>query len=390
MPQSTCPYCLARIDLARLAYQCTGRGQAPCKKAPDQLRIERTDNYVETFPTFEVPARPGIEAECPLCGGSTRRRACPSCHSALPVAFQNGPGPLIGLVGTRGSGRTVLMSVFLRQLSRQLGQQLEVATQLITDIDAPADFLSQEWSRRNFDDNGILPSAGGGERGIGRSILTLLEWSRQRHRAIGRDRVESRIVSFLDMGDDQRNTPEHPDDLDHLRSCDALILAIDPFAVEGALGDLPMPPSPYQLFSFGRPIEVVASVAETLSGASTAKKGRIKVPVAVVVTKLDAFYGSMDAASPLLNPPEPLPAYQKADGKAVHDQIRALLEKWDGGEIDRQLASHYDNFRYFGVSSLGTEPNAEEATVDISRIRPLRAEDPFLWLLSEADLVDVR
>ena len=48
---------------------------------------------------------------------------------------------------------------------------------------------------------------------------------------------------------------------------------------------------------------------------------------------------------------------------------------------------NYKDFRYFGVSALGAEPDYENATVAAGGVRPHRVEDPVLWLLSKAGTV---
>jgi hypothetical protein len=44
------------------------------------------------------------------------------------------------------------------------------------------------------------------------------------------------------------------------------------------------------------------------------------------------------------------------------------------------MRHHYARYRYFGISALGALPL--DATT-VSKIRPDRVHDPFLWLLSE-------
>src|SRR5579875_1015873 len=111
MSQVPCPFCFRKIDTSRLAYQCLGRGVKKCEKAQDKRRVELTGNLIETYPTFDAPTGRGEEPECPKCGTVARRRACPACHTALPISFVDSDSPMIGLIGSKGSGKTVLMTV---------------------------------------------------------------------------------------------------------------------------------------------------------------------------------------------------------------------------------------------------------------------------------------
>ena len=132
MASTACPFCFRRIDSGRLAYQCVGRGNVECTKAPDEARLTLTGSTLETFPTFPGPARGAPGATCPACGGPGLRRACPICHTALPIDFVGSKSPMIGLVGAKGSGKTVLMTVLVRQLravvGRRFGADIHVAT----------------------------------------------------------------------------------------------------------------------------------------------------------------------------------------------------------------------------------------------------------------------
>ena len=80
-------------------------------------------------------------------------------------------------------------------------------------------------------------------------------------------------------------------------------------------------------------------------------------------------------------------AYDNADGQAVHEHMLALLHEWNAQDIDTHMRLNYSDFRYFGVSALGAEPDYENHTVAAGGVRPHRVEDPVLWLLSKAGTV---
>jgi hypothetical protein len=48
---------------------------------------------------------------------------------------------------------------------------------------------------------------------------------------------------------------------------------------------------------------------------------------------------------------------------------------------------NYADYRYFGVSALGAEPDYRGHTVAPGGIRPHRVADPVLWLLSKKGTV---
>ena len=140
MAITACPFCFRKVDSSRLAYQCAGRGNIECKKSEDETR-KLTGSRLETYPTFLPDQKGGGIAvagrngpvNCPTCGGPARRRACPECHTALPIDFVNSKSPMIGLVGAKGSGKTVLMTVLVKQLREVVGLRFGADIRIATD-----------------------------------------------------------------------------------------------------------------------------------------------------------------------------------------------------------------------------------------------------------------
>ena len=138
----------------------------------------------------------------------------------------------------------------------------------------------------------------------------------------------------------------------------------------------------------GAALSVVARITELLRtehGVGNSKK--IKLPVAIVFTKIDAFYPLLDRQNPIMAPPPEVPAYQEADGQAMHENMLAMMHSWEAADIDTHMRLNYADFRYFGVSALGAEPDYSTRTVAPGGVQPHRVEDPVLWLLSKTRTV---
>ena len=134
MATTVCPFCFQQIDPSHLAYQCTGRGNVECKKEEDENRRRLTRSTLETYPTFTAPeGKTSGPASCPTCGGEANRRACPKCHTSLPIDFVDSKNPMIGLVGAKGSGKTVLMTVLVKQMRDVIGRRYDADIRIATD-----------------------------------------------------------------------------------------------------------------------------------------------------------------------------------------------------------------------------------------------------------------
>jgi hypothetical protein len=385
---TVCPFCFRKIDSSRLAYQCAGRGNIDCKKEEDAARVRLTGSHVETYPTFPAPSGRGGSTNCPTCGGPARRRACPTCHTALPIDFVDSKSPMIGLVGATGSGKTVLMTVLVKQLREIVGRRFNADIRIATDNPDGHQGLSDYQRSRE------VPLYSGGElpqktnqQGKQHTPPVVLRWRQESARLVGGQALRSTVLSFVDTAGEDLNDQGTTFTLEYLSVCDALIITLDPFALGGARARLNLPEKAIQVGD-DAPLNVISNITELLRTEHRLKaRKKIKLPVAIVFTKIDAFYPSLDRHNPIMAKPAGVPAYENADGQTVHEHMLALMHEWGADDIDNHMRLNYTDYRYFGVSALGAEPNYENYRVAAGGVQPHRVEDPALWLLSKTGTV---
>jgi hypothetical protein len=391
MPQTACPFCFRKIDSSHLAYQCAGRGNVDCKKSVDEARKRLTGSQQETFPTFLPESGRGATTNCPTCGGPSRRRACPDCHTALPIDFVDSRSPMIGLVGAKGSGKTVLMTVLVRQLREVVGLRFGADIRIATDNPDGLQGLSDYQASRETPlySKGVLPvgTAQQGSAGRQHTVPVVLRWRQESSRLMRGQGLSSTVLSFVDTAGEDLNDQDTAFTLQYLSVCDALMITLDPFALPGARARLRLPEHAIQVAD-GVPLDVVANITELLrTEHKVKKKRRIKMPVAIVFTKIDAFYPTLDQGNPIMSKPPQIAAYEDADGQGVHEHMLALMHSWNAGDIDNHMRLNYSDYRYFGVSALGAEPDYMSNAVAAGGVQPHRVEDPVLWLLSRTGTV---
>jgi len=393
MAKAACPFCFRRVDTSRLAYQCSNRGNQECVLAVDEKRKAMTGSKVLSYRTFPAPAGRG-EPICPECGARATRRACPECHTSVPIDFVGSDSPMIGIVGSKGSGKTVLMTVQVKHLREVVGKRFGAAVRMATDSPDGADGVSSYKANREalLFEGRRLPE-GTQQNGVVRRSPLVLHWQAPPTRRLGALQSRSTILSFVDTAGEDLTDQDTTFTLQYLTVCDGLIIALDPFALPGARAQLNLPAQAVQTAD-GAPLEVVARITELLrtemEGTSSRwalRPRKIKIPVAVVFTKIDAFYGGLDRANPIMAKPPQTSVYQEVDGQAVHEHVRALLHGWDADDLDLHLQLNYDDFRFFAVSALGAEPDYVHRAVAEGGVRPHRVEDPILWLLSKEGTV---
>ncbi|MGH3157377.1 MAG: hypothetical protein ACRDNF_12480, partial [Streptosporangiaceae bacterium] len=356
---TVCPFCFHRIDPSHLWFQCLGRGNTECKKAVDETRERLTNSTRESYPTFAPPEKVSGPTYCPECGGKTNRRACPDCHTALPSDFEDSKSPMIGLVGSKGSGKTVLMTVLVKQLKDVVGKRYDAAVRLATDNPDGHQGLSDYQANREaplYKERELPPPTNQLAARGGHAAPLLLRWQQETSR-MGRASVRSTLLSFVDTAGEDLNDVSTAFTLQYLSVCDGLVVVLDPFALPGARARLNLPAAAIAVDD-DAPLDVVNNITEMLKVEHNVKKRRkITLPVAVVFTKIDAFVPALDQGNPLMAGTPAQAAYDNADGQAVHEHMLALLHEWNAQDIDSHMRFNYTDFRYFGVSALGAEPN---------------------------------
>ena len=149
---------------------------------------------------------------------------------------------------------------------------------------------------------------------------------------------------------------------------------------------------PGRVLAGGRPLEMTNFNEETnlIRKARNLKQDKkIDIPLAIAFSKIDAVTSMLDASSPLRFPShhEQSQAFDLTDFKNVQSEIEVLIKDWSETGMTRTLQANYSSFGYFGVSSLGYNPDTD---MKIKNLNPYRVADPFLWLLAEHKIINTK
>ncbi|GIG68108.1 zinc ribbon domain-containing protein [Phytomonospora endophytica] len=398
MPKTTCPFCYRAIKPREILYVCSGRaapGMTPCVRAADDERIRETGSRSAMRPTFR-PTEAYTEsftgrlrgvlsaglANCPRCHASSGLRACPHCHTPLPGEFASSPSPLIAMVGAYGAGKSVYLAVLANTLKTRLAERFDAAIRLTGDSQGGEE-SGLKWLESNvramFDQHRLIGQTA--ESADGRKEPVVFEWRKR-----GRVGTSTSYLSFYDTAGEDLKGEDRAKDLKYLASADALVLLLDPLLLRAARDEAGLPPDGRR--EDGRLLVAVESVTEALREARGRIGKPVDIPVAATFAKIDAFFGHLGPDHPIRRVPPPGDFYDETAGAELHEHVRALLVGWGGGEIDSHLRHNYREFRYFPVSSLGEPPDGE--AISDRGVRPLRVEEPLLWLLSRFGMVKAR
>ncbi len=376
----TCPYCFERVALARVAFRCVGRqgrGGGCGPELDEKLAAHLGSTAAASLPPVFSARRPGRRAVCPRCDRSTGWRVCPECHNRLPAEYCANPGRIVALVGAKGSGKSTYLAVLLHELMHRVGAELDAS--LVACDDRTIARYKRDFALPLYGRSRLLSatqSAATEQRDPLVYLLTRTIRGRLRTTA-----ASLTLVLFDTAGEDLRSREMSEMYLRYLEAADAIVFLVDPLGLAGAQSSLSRAAralgSGNQGDPDGDPINVISRVTERLRTGTSGRK--IGVPVAVALSKIDALQPAMERQSPLHRARTLTGTLDLDDREAVHEQVRALLEEWQAGMVDRYLSQNYSDYAFFALSALGGIPETDK--VGPGGIRPYRVEDPLLWLL---------
>jgi GTPase SAR1 family protein len=382
----TCPYCFVKVAPNRVAFRCLGPSgrTVGCAPQPDGMlgAFRGGPNPPVLPPVFSV-RRPGRRAVCPTCSRETAWRVCPSCHSRLPAEYCANPGKIVALVGAKHAGKSTYIAVLVHELMNRVGEELNAS--LVPCDDRTIERYKTDFARPLYADHKLLTftqSSATAPRDPLVYLFTRTLGGRFRRRT-----TSLTLVLFDTAGEDLRQREISELHLRYLNAADAVIFLLDPLELPGAQaalhGSARERGGTLADDLMSDQMDVVVRVTELLRKRD---KGRLTIPAAVALSKIDELRESMERQSALHRTREPIGALDLDDREAVDEQVRALLHQWQAGMVDRYLSQQYDDYALFGLSALGAVPEGE--AVARSGIRPYRVEDPLLWLLYRFKMLD--
>ena len=358
----TCPYCWYSFKTDQLLLHCS----EACSK--DAL--------------FFTP-KESAKGNCPHSRRPLPRRFCPApnCHRALLREYVDNQGRNVAVIGCADAGKTTYIGVLLHELQGRVAGRFNGMA---------VDLLGDE-SRRNYRDRFAAPLFERGEAvrktvrlDIGSSLEPLIFTLKIPTRGRFGTGLQSIISVFYDASGENVLTAQSMDPLArYVESAGGILVLIDPLQMPEISRHFgrDLPPGT-QGNSATDQRAVIQRLGELLRESSGKRQQRLKVPLAVAVTKIDALRETFEDESPLRRQPNHNGHYDDGDGADVHEELRAWLDRWYGPEFDNTVAASFENYRYFGLTALGAPPRDENRLAK-SGVHPYRVEDPMLWLLAE-------
>lgn len=340
-----CPYCRRRRAEGEIRFRC--HADYGCA-AVQGGRFSR--------PAVCVRGHPILDRVC-------------ACGERLPTGYASHGGSVVAVVGAVGAGKTTYLTVLVRVMREVVAGRLGVT---FGAADDDSDRRYRELENQLYDEGRALPGTQAEtRRNPRRPLIFKLERG-------GRQRRTTFLLFYDTAGDDLEDEAHAQHVAAYLSVARGMIFLVDPshldvgtdLADTSRSGRPTGVPGPRDVLEYAtRPLP--------LGRRGMRRRTRIQVPVAVTLTKVDALAESLKRQSAIHRPgsfehPDP------DDRAAVHEQVRALLHRWNSG-LEERLSINYETVGYFGVSPLGAA--LEGGLVPDDGVRPHRVADPLLWIL---------
>lgn len=386
MSKFICPYCFNEKETNDILFRCINPNASECSLEEDKPFSDYWDfhppkvmNHIIN-PNTSMFNQKSKSAFCPICKTKTTKMICPTCHNSLPFTTGELKDYNISLIGAKDAGKSVYIAVLLNALAQRIGMNLNAS--LVALNDETIKRYREQFYQPLFQKKELLKATGAA--GASQKTPLLYRFGFEKKNFFGQRSNEVVTLVFFDTAgerlDDEKVMAR---ETKYISNSSGIIFLLDPLQIPAVRDrlppDIPLPPIQTQ------PEEIVTRVVNLIrEDKQIPEKERIKTPVALVFSKIDALR-SLFPPDSMLQQSSPHAAFLDiSDCERVSIEMLAYLYDWIGPNLNNIMQHHFEHFSYFGVSALGEPPTGSKLSEAVSSHR---IEDPFLWLLWKNNLI---
>lgn len=330
---------------------------------------------------------------CPNCQHFTDYRLCPRCHSHLPDTVVTLDSGHIAIFGPQSVGKTTFVTVLIHELDHRVGPESGFILSLLTD--EIAERYEREYHDITYGSSGVgigeetaadtyrRSHTGTPSLETNRQVLHPLVY-RLTSRKGGRRR--NVLLSFFDTaGEDwEMRFDMLRSEANYLRLARGLLFLLDPLRIREVAHALR-----HTLTEKERHVPPADYLSDARKLASFFPKTPVKIPLAIVLNKLDRWGATMEEGTLLREIARGVPTPELVSGNpdaAIHEEVRSALRRWGASAFLEHVETNFPDHRFFACSALGdaAQPN-EDAPQPLPT--PLLIERPVLWLMQRQGIL---
>ena len=393
MPDFICPFCFQKVDVNQRLFRCASNRQK-CLAPDKEYSAFLDDNYngnledysgrIRSFPIVFEPAKPGAVARffgasdpttaiCPSCRQPTTDRVCPKCHSSFPCGMGSAPNLVFAIVGAKNSGKSHYIAVLIQRI-RSLWEKYNWSIHSLNDETISLYNRKFFYPLYNSEPPRALDvtHSAEGNADVKKPLLYSLTM---------RDSDRSVILAFFDSAGEDLTSAQQITRTkinNYIANASGIIFLVDSTKFNNEIAN-----EREKLVTPEAKDNYVSGIFASISNVITEEQKK-QIPLAVAFSKIDQYqYQESFKNSPLFQETRSRSALNLAEvdeiDKAVRDMISAQEYSF------QQNTKMFAESKFFGISALGCTPNNKNELPHSPK--PIRVEDPFLWLLWKYGMV---
>jgi len=315
----------------------------------------------------------------------TTKLVCPHCHNELPSQFGTTDSYTIALIGAKEAGKSHFVAVLIHELTNRVGQSFNASLNALDEQTIQR--YRQDFRRYVYEKREVIPATLSARALINVRYPLVYRFSLEKRKTLFNGLSVSTLVFFDTAGEDLTHLDLMSTETKYLANSDGIIFLLDPLqipAVRDQINRSVALPSENT-----EPQEIIGRVAQLIRKShKSGQNSKIKTPIALAFSKVDAMRDLFDPASPVRHAANHDGYFNTTEAEQVNDSMRAHVAEWVGPGLDLFLQHNFETFSYFGVSALGSPPDSQGRLP--MGVAPFRVEDPLLWILYKLKIVPGR
>jgi hypothetical protein len=327
---------------------------------------------------------------CPECGEMTGIRLCQTCHSELPYTFGSYQDETFSVIGLKESGKTHYIAMLINIFGSRIAEQFDVSMEIVHD-DVSRKFKEVFGKNINQTDNRTTieeTRSGKDSSEIRRPLIYKLAFRKKGF--LGSKKLDIATVSIFDnAGEDLKEEGKIRNYNKSVFNASGIILIIDPLQLPKIRAELSVRGVRLPSDAHGETKDIVSRVAKIIRDNNAIEQNKlIEIPIAVAISKSDALKDIIgEGNSMIFQESAHEKTLNKSEIEGINTEIESFLSSWDDTGLVTQIKNNFKNYCFFGFTALGSNPGKD---MIIHKLRPLRVEDPFLWLLHKRNLIKMK
>lgn len=382
--KTVCPFCFHAFALRAMRFRCL----APtCKgREIDPIYADARGTEAVVKGRVLLPGKVGLsgvphEALCDACKMISHTKLCPYCHFELPHDVGQVDQRIIAIIGGRATGKTHYIASLITRLQNDVGKNFGFTVRMLGDQTQERwerDFYTPLFVRKTV----LQPSR---PAQIDPEIKSPLIFRLTFNGSGGGYRRVLNLSFFDSAGEDMSSLTTMALQNRYITYANGIIFLLDPLQIPSIRQQLATSANFPAADLKASPEYIVGRLRDLFEREHRLRvTQKVKVPVAFTLSKIDTLFALLEPGSEFHHPGNHNGYLDLDDVQSVHSEILTYLSLWLNPNFCNIIHSNFGRYTYFGVSSLGEQPDQNNR---LSAISPLRVEDPFLWILQQFGLI---